>query len=60
MECITVRLPEEMINALDKLILKGLYPNRSEIIRDALRLLLRQYAPKLEEKLNTILGLGEP
>jgi len=34
---IQVRLTRELIEKVDELIDKGLYPNRSEAIRDAVR-----------------------
>jgi len=34
---IQIRLTKELIEKIDKLIEKGLYPNRSEAIRDAVR-----------------------
>jgi len=34
---IQVRLTRELIEKVDKLIDKGMYPNRSEAIRDAVR-----------------------
>jgi len=34
---IQIRLTRELIEKVDKLIEKGLYPNRSEAIRDAVR-----------------------
>ncbi|NIO45145.1 MAG: ribbon-helix-helix protein, CopG family [Candidatus Aenigmarchaeota archaeon] len=37
MHPIQIRLTRELIEKVDKLIEKGLYPNRSEAIRDAVR-----------------------
>ncbi len=37
MHPIQIRLTRELIEKIDKLIEKGLYPNRSEAIRDAVR-----------------------
>jgi Arc/MetJ-type ribon-helix-helix transcriptional regulator len=37
MYTIQIRLTIELIEKIDKLIEKGLYPNRSEAIRDAVR-----------------------
>jgi len=34
---IQIRLTRELIEKIDKLIEKGLYPNRSEAVRDAVR-----------------------
>lgn len=42
MEVLTLRLPPFVISALEELVRKGIYPNRSEAIRKAvLELLLR-------------------
>ena len=37
MHPIQIRLTRELIEKIDKLIEKGLYPNRSEAVRDAVR-----------------------
>jgi Arc/MetJ-type ribon-helix-helix transcriptional regulator len=37
---VQVRLSQEMIKKVDGLIKKGVYPSRSEAIRDAVRLLV--------------------
>jgi len=50
MEIITIRLPRWMIQAVDDLVEKGLYPNRSEFIREAIRNHLRRYANYLEKR----------
>jgi len=50
MEIITIRLPRWMIQAIDDLVEKGLYPNRSEFIREAIRSHLRRYANYLERR----------
>jgi len=34
---IQIRLTKELIEKIDRLIEKGLYPNRSEAVRDAVR-----------------------
>ena len=36
-DTIQIRLTREMIQELDMLVKKGIYPNRSEAIRDAVR-----------------------
>jgi Arc/MetJ-type ribon-helix-helix transcriptional regulator len=41
MEVIAVRLTEQLTKELDKLVKEGMYPNRSEALREAARLLLR-------------------
>jgi Arc/MetJ-type ribon-helix-helix transcriptional regulator len=40
MMTIQIRLTKEQITDIDKLINKGIYPNRSEAIRDAVRRLI--------------------
>jgi len=41
MKLITIHLPEAYIHGIDKLVLDGVYPNRSEAIRVATRDLLK-------------------
>ena len=48
MKCITLRLPEPYIRALDSLVDEKMYPNRAEAIRMAIRDLLK--AEVWEEK----------
>lgn len=36
-ERITFRIPEQQLEELDQLVENGIYPNRSEAIRDAVR-----------------------
>lgn len=36
-ERVTVRMPEEQLEDIDRLVDKGVYPNRSEAIRDGVR-----------------------
>jgi transcriptional regulator, CopG family len=43
MELVSVHLPRAMLIALDNMVRRGIYPNRSEAIRDALAKLLAQY-----------------
>jgi hypothetical protein len=43
MELVSVHLPKAMLITLDNLVRRGIYPNRSEAIRDALAKLLAQY-----------------
>ena len=44
MVLISVHIPKQMLEELDELIAKGVYPSRSEAIRIAIRdLLLRHY-----------------
>jgi Arc/MetJ-type ribon-helix-helix transcriptional regulator len=44
MRVVTVHLPEAYVEAIDQLVKKGLYPNRAEAIRMAVRDLLRREA----------------
>jgi Arc/MetJ-type ribon-helix-helix transcriptional regulator len=37
MDPIQIRLTKELIEKVDKLIVTGIYPNRSEAVRDAVR-----------------------
>jgi len=38
---VQIRLTEELIKKVDKFVEKGIYPNRSEAIRDAVRILVK-------------------
>lgn len=38
----TVKLPEALLKGLDELVKEGVYPNRSDAIRSAVRDLLRR------------------
>ncbi|MCK5150857.1 MAG: type II toxin-antitoxin system ParD family antitoxin [Candidatus Thorarchaeota archaeon] len=40
MRVVTICMPESYVEGVDKLIKKGMYPNRSEVIRIAIRDLL--------------------
>ena len=42
MRLIAVHLPEKILEDVQRLVDKGLYPNRSEAIRNAIRDLLKQ------------------
>ncbi len=42
MKLITLHIPQKFIEALDELVAKGWYPNRSEAIRVAIRDFLRE------------------
>jgi len=48
MKIVSVQLPQGLINAMDQLVKKGVYPNRSEIIREAIRELLKKELYRLE------------
>ncbi|NJE05043.1 ribbon-helix-helix protein, CopG family [Thermococcus sp. M36] len=48
MRIVSVQLPQGLINAMDQLVRRGVYPNRSEIIREAIRELLKRELYRLE------------
>jgi len=48
MKIISVQLPQGLIKAMDQLVKQGVYPNRSEIIRTAIRELLKKELYQLE------------
>jgi hypothetical protein len=50
MELVSVHLPKAMLMALDEMVRKGIYPNRSEAIRDALAKLLMNYKDVLKRE----------
>ena len=43
MVLISVHIPPAALEILDNMVQKGLYPSRSEAIRDAIRLLLEHF-----------------
>ncbi len=43
MELISFHLPKPLLDIVDNLVRQGVYPSRSEAIRDAIRLLLENY-----------------
>lgn len=45
MVMISVHLPQSDLEALDKLVEAGVFPNRAEALREAIRLLLLKYSP---------------
>lgn len=47
MEILQVRLTKELSRIVDVSVKKGIYPNKSEVLRDALRKL---FAPELKEE----------
>lgn len=47
MATVQVRLGDELVGILDAAVEKGIYPNRSEAVRDALR---RLFASELREE----------
>jgi len=50
MELVSVHLPKAMLVALDDMVRRGIYPNRSEAIRDALAKLLMNYKDVLRRE----------
>lgn len=44
-ERVTVRLPREQVRDLERLADDGVYPNRSEAIRDGVRRVLKDQEP---------------
>ncbi len=48
MRIISVQLPQGLVNAMDQLVRRGVYPSRSEIIREAIRELLKKELYQLE------------
>jgi len=47
---ISVRLPKQQVEFIDQLVATGLYVNRSDFIRDA----IRDFMPKALKKLNEL------
>jgi antitoxin ParD1/3/4 len=43
MVLISVHIPKPLLDVIDGLVRNGVYPNRSEAIRDAIRLLLMHF-----------------
>ena len=46
-ESLTIRLSKLYLEAMDRMIERGLYGSKSEIIRDALRLFFEKYGEKI-------------
>ncbi len=59
---ISIRIPRRQIEVIDSLISMGLYVNRSELIREALRVFLEQKIPDFKKMAkdshDIILGMG--
>lgn len=49
MDTIQIRLTKKLIEEIDELIKAGVYPNRSEAIRDAVRRLIADTDGEIEE-----------
>jgi Arc/MetJ-type ribon-helix-helix transcriptional regulator len=47
---ISIRLPDKILSNIDKLVEEGIYANRTEALRDAARLLLRDQVGMLSGK----------
>lgn len=57
METIQIRLTKKLVEELDKLVREGIYPNRSEAVRDAVRrLILEQELGELGEEMEVMGG----
>lgn len=50
MDRITVRVPPNLIAALDEIVERGIYTTRSEAVRDALRMLLERNGVRVREE----------
>ncbi len=48
-QSLTIRLSDAYLEIMDKLIEKGIYGSKSEIVREALRLLFEKYGVKIWE-----------
>jgi len=55
---ITVHIPKQMLEELDELIKKGVFPSRSEAIRIAIRELIKKEKVKESEKIEEIIISG--
>ncbi len=44
MVIISLHVPKQMLNDIEDLVKKGLYPHRSEVFREALRQYLARYS----------------
>lgn len=48
-ESLTIRLSRLYLDAMDRMIERGLYGSKSEIVREALRLFFEKYGEKIWE-----------
>jgi antitoxin ParD1/3/4 len=48
LKLVTVKLPEALIDGLDELVKKGMYPSRSSAVRTAVRDMLRKELWRME------------
>jgi Arc/MetJ-type ribon-helix-helix transcriptional regulator len=54
METVNVRLTKRLITLMDRAVKKGMYPNRSEFIRDAVRRMFEErVSPEILEDIRT-------
>jgi len=51
MKLISVKVPEVLIEAMDELVKRGLYPSRSAVLRTAVRDLLKKELWSIVEKI---------
>jgi len=49
-QSLTIRLSDAYLKLMDKLIERGVYGSKSEIVREALRLLFEKYGFKIWEE----------
>lgn len=47
---VSIKLPREILELLDKLVADGIYSSRSEAIRDGIRLVLRRWRDELHRE----------
>jgi len=60
MSVIQARLPQGLVNEIDKLVSKGIYSNRSDVVRDAVRrLTLNNLIGILPNKGNSVKEIRE-
>lgn len=48
-ESLTIRLSKLYLDAMDRMLERGLYGSKSEIVREALRMFFEKYGEKLWE-----------
>jgi len=59
MECIPAKLTKRIVNEMEELIKQGWYANRSELIRDAIReLIKKQKVAQLESAIKSDIQWG--
>jgi Arc/MetJ-type ribon-helix-helix transcriptional regulator len=52
-ERITIRLPKKMVNDIDDLVQVGEYTNRSDVVREAVKMFLNTKIEDVVKRLNT-------